>query len=80
MNPTSTVSPKMLCTPGLSVFLHGLSAMPFVSMYHRWYENHVTRHVPAVEAQPTPMPRTRRTAVQRGDRLEAGKEAAPAGT
>ena len=53
-------------TVALSVFLHGLSAIPLVSMYHRWYDSHLTRHSSAVEAKPTPMPRKRRTAVHRG--------------
>lgn len=53
-------------TVALSVFLHGLSAIPLVSMYHRWYDGHLTRHASAVEAKPTPMPRRRRFAVRRG--------------
>jgi NhaP-type Na+/H+ or K+/H+ antiporter len=55
----------VVVTVALSVFLHGLSAMPLVSIYHRWYESHLTRHSAAVEAKPTPMPRKRRTAVHR---------------
>ncbi len=58
----------LLLFPGLgvaSVFLHGLSAMPLVAVYHRWYDSHLTRHSAAVEAEPTPMPRRRRTAVHR---------------
>ncbi|MGZ8805339.1 MAG: cation:proton antiporter [Microbacterium sp.] len=56
----------VVVTVALSVFLHGLSAMPLVSIYHRWYDSHLTRHSSAVEAKPTPMPRTRHTAVHRG--------------
>jgi NhaP-type Na+/H+ or K+/H+ antiporter len=55
----------VVVTVALSVFLHGLSAIPFVAVYHRWYEGHLTRHTSAVEAKPTPMPRKRRTAVRR---------------
>jgi NhaP-type Na+/H+ or K+/H+ antiporter len=70
----------VVVTVALSVFLHGLSAIPFVSVYHRWYESHLTRQTSAVEAEPTPMPRKRRTAVHRGDPHESGKEAAARGT
>jgi len=63
----------VVVTVALSVFLHGLSAMPLVSVYHRWYDSHVTRHTSAVEAEPTPMPRKRRTAVRRGD-IHPGKK------
>jgi NhaP-type Na+/H+ or K+/H+ antiporter len=68
----------VIVTVGLSVFLHGLSAMPFVSIYRRWYESHVTRHTSAVEAQPTPMPRKRRTAVRRTQVHDSGKDPAAA--
>lgn len=65
----------VVLTVALSVFLHGLTAIPFVSVYHRWYESHLTRHTSAVEAEPTPMPRKRRTAVRRGDlRPSSGKK------
>jgi NhaP-type Na+/H+ or K+/H+ antiporter len=70
----------VVVTVALSVFLHGLSAIPFVSVYHRWYESHLTRQTSAVEAEPTPMPRKRRTAVHRGDPHESGIEAAARGT
>jgi NhaP-type Na+/H+ or K+/H+ antiporter len=56
----------VVVTVALSVFLHGLSAIPLVSVYHRWYEDHLTRHSTAVEATPTPMPRRRRFAVRHG--------------
>jgi NhaP-type Na+/H+ or K+/H+ antiporter len=65
----------VMVTVALSVFLHGLTAIPFVSVYHRWYDSHLTRHTSAVEAEPTPMPRKRRTAVRRGDIHPSGKKA-----
>jgi NhaP-type Na+/H+ or K+/H+ antiporter len=64
----------VMVTVALSVFLHGLTAIPFVSVYHRWYDSHLTRHTSAVEAEPTPMPRKRRTAVRRGDIHPSGKK------
>jgi NhaP-type Na+/H+ or K+/H+ antiporter len=66
----------VVVTVALSVFLHGLSAMPLVSVYHRWYDSHVTRHTSAVEAKPTPMPRKRRTAVHRAAHAADGQQAA----
>jgi NhaP-type Na+/H+ or K+/H+ antiporter len=66
----------VVVTVALSVFLHGLSAMPLVSVYHRWYDSHLTRHTSAVEAKPTPMPRKRRTAVHRAAHAADGQQAA----
>jgi NhaP-type Na+/H+ or K+/H+ antiporter len=66
----------VVVTVALSVFLHGLSAMPLVSVYHRWYDSHLTRHTSAVEAKPTPMPRKRRTAVRRAAHAADGQQAA----
>jgi hypothetical protein len=43
----------------LSVFLHGLSSVPLVAAYSRWYAAHVTQHPGASEAKPTIMPRLR---------------------
>jgi len=43
----------------LSVYLHGLSSVPLVAAYSRWYTAHVTKHPSAPEAKPTPMPRLR---------------------
>jgi sodium/hydrogen antiporter len=37
----------------LSVFLHGLSSVPLVAAYSRWYTAHVTKHPSASEAKPT---------------------------
>ena len=43
----------------LSVFLHGLSSVPLVAAYSRWYGAHVARHPSAPEAKPTIMSRLR---------------------
>jgi NhaP-type Na+/H+ or K+/H+ antiporter len=43
-----------------SVFLHGLSSVPLVAAYSRWYAAHSTVHPSAPEAKPTAMSRTRR--------------------
>ena len=37
----------------LSVFLHGLSSVPLVAAYSRWYAAHVADHPSASEAKPT---------------------------
>jgi len=44
----------------LSVFLHGLSSVPLVAAYHRWYTAHTAQHPDASEAKPTTMSRLRR--------------------
>lgn len=43
----------------LSVFLHGLSSVPLVAAYSRWYAAHVANHPAASEAEPTIMSRLR---------------------
>jgi sodium/hydrogen antiporter len=43
----------------LSVFLHGLSSVPLVAAYSRWYAAHVTNHPSAPEEKPTIMSRLR---------------------
>ena len=52
----------VVVTVGLSVFLHGLSAQPLVAAYHRWYDAHPRAADTDAEAQPTAVPRTRRSA------------------
>ena len=44
----------------LSVFLHGLSSVPLVGAYSRWYATHLAQHPSASEAKPTIMSRLRR--------------------
>ena len=55
-----TCSPRSSATVGLSVFLHGLTSVPLVAAYHRWYERHVAATPEAEEAAPASMPRQRR--------------------
>ena len=43
----------------LSVFLHGLSSVPLVAAYSRWYTAHAATHPSASEAKPTIMSRLR---------------------
>ncbi len=43
----------------LSVFLHGLSSVPLVAAYSRWYAAQVVEHPSTSEAKPTIMPRLR---------------------
>ena len=43
----------------LSVFLHGLSSVPLVAAYSRWYAAHAADHPDASEAMPTIMSRLR---------------------
>jgi NhaP-type Na+/H+ or K+/H+ antiporter len=43
----------------LSVFLHGLSSVPLVTAYSRWYAAHAAGHPDASEAKPTIMSRLR---------------------
>jgi len=50
----------------LSVFLHGLSSVPLVAAYSRWYAAQVARHPSAPEAKPTIMSRLRHHAAPAG--------------
>lgn len=55
-----TLLTTVVVTVALSVLLHGLTSVPFVRAYHRWYEDHAEAHPAAAEAVPTTMPRQRR--------------------
>jgi NhaP-type Na+/H+ or K+/H+ antiporter len=55
-----TLLATVVVTVALSVLLHGLTSVPFVRAYHRWYEAHAEAHPAAVEATPATMPRQRR--------------------
>lgn len=55
-----TLLTTVVVTVALSVILHGLTSVPFVRAYHRWYEDHAEAHPAAAEAVPTTMPRQRR--------------------
>jgi len=63
-----TLLATVVVTVTLSVFLHGLTAMPLVSAYHRWC---VSRDVsrPTAEARPTPLPRQRHRIGETGSEL-----------
>jgi NhaP-type Na+/H+ or K+/H+ antiporter len=50
----------VVVTVALSVILHGLTSVPLVAVYHRWYEAHTAEHPAAEEATPATMPRRRR--------------------
>ncbi len=49
----------VMMTVLLSVFLHGLSSVPLVRAYSRWYAAHTAKDPNASEAQPTIMSRLR---------------------
>jgi NhaP-type Na+/H+ or K+/H+ antiporter len=50
----------VVVTVALSVVLHGLTSVPLVAAYHRWYETHTAGHPAAEEAAAATMPRRRR--------------------
>jgi NhaP-type Na+/H+ or K+/H+ antiporter len=55
-----TLLTTVVVTVGVSVFLHGLTAKPFVAAYHRWYAKQARVAPAAAEARPTRLPRRRR--------------------
>ncbi len=55
-----TLLTTVMLTVLLSVFLHGLSSVPLVAAYSRWYAAHTAKHPSASEAKPTIMSRLRR--------------------
>ena len=50
----------VVVTVALSVVLHGLTSVPLVAAYHRWYAAHTVGHPASEEAAPATMPRQRR--------------------
>jgi len=46
----------------LSVVLHGLTSVPLIAAYSRWYDRYTTAHPSTSETQPTKMSRLRRQA------------------
>ena len=54
-----TLFTTVMLTILLSVFLHGLSSVPLVASYSRWYAAHAAKHPAAPEAKPTITPRLR---------------------
>jgi NhaP-type Na+/H+ or K+/H+ antiporter len=55
-----TLLTTVVVTVALSVVLHGLTSVPLVGAYHRWYERNSEAHPKAAEAEPATMPRQRR--------------------
>jgi sodium/hydrogen antiporter len=51
-------------TVGLSVFAHGLSAVPLAGRYARWFEQHPRDAAPPMESAPTDVTRARGPATQ----------------
>ena len=65
-----TLLTTVVVTVALSVVLHGLTSVPLVRSYHRWYESHARAHPAAAESAPATMPRRRRHVTARDlDRL-----------
>ncbi len=54
-----TLLATVVVTVGLSVFLHGITSVPLVASYHRWYAAHVAKNPTASEAKPTIVSRLR---------------------
>jgi NhaP-type Na+/H+ or K+/H+ antiporter len=50
----------VVVTVALSVVLHGLTSVPLVGAYHRWYAAHTAANPEAEEAAPATVPRQRR--------------------
>ncbi|HSO42457.1 MAG TPA: cation:proton antiporter [Rhodospirillales bacterium] len=55
-----TLLATVVVTVALSVLLHGLTSVPFVRAYNRWYEAHAEAHPETKEAERATMPRQRR--------------------
>ncbi len=55
-----TLLATVVVTVALSVLLHGLTSVPFVRAYHRWYEAHAEAHPEAAETRAATVPRQRR--------------------
>ena len=50
----------VIVTVALSVVLHGLTSVPLIALYHRWYRTHTAENPTAAEAAPATMSRPRR--------------------
>lgn len=57
---SEVVLTTVLVTVAMSVVLHGLTSVPFIALYHRWYEGHAAEHPAAEESAPATMSRRRR--------------------
>ncbi len=56
---TATILTATYVTVGLSVLLHGLSAVPFANRYATWYESHPPDRRPPMELRPVRVHRAR---------------------
>jgi len=56
----STLLLAVVATVGISVFAHGLSALPLTERYVRWYSSHPRDRQPAMESAPVPAVRSRK--------------------
>ena len=63
----------VVVTVALSVVLHGLTSVPLVSVYHRWYETHAAGHPKAEEAATVTVPRQRRQVDAAGTEKVSGR-------
>ena len=54
-----TLLSAVVVTVGMSVFLHGLTSVPLVARYHRWYVAQTATQQTVAEAKPTRVPRNR---------------------
>ncbi|MGM0928752.1 MAG: cation:proton antiporter [Actinomycetota bacterium] len=55
-----TVLTTVVVTVALSVVVHGLTSVPLIGAYRRWYEGRPAEHPAAEETMPVTMPRRRR--------------------
>jgi NhaP-type Na+/H+ or K+/H+ antiporter len=55
----STLLLAVVATIGISVFAHGLSALPLTERYVRWYASHPRDHQPPMESAPVAAVRSR---------------------
>ena len=65
----------VIVTVALSVILHGLTSVPLVAVYHRWYAAHSAQHPAAEEAVPARMSRPRRRLADRAPPDRGGESA-----
>ena len=60
-----TLLTTVVVTVALSVVAHGLTSVPLVAAYQRWYGTHSSAHPDAAEAVPAAMPRQRQRLLHR---------------
>ena len=54
-----TLLSTVVVTVGISVFVHGLTSVPLIARYHRWYSAEAPSQADAAEARPSQVPRGR---------------------